>query len=117
MQELQEDAILLRRQRQLLHEVEQGIREANRDIIHGQIPELNRESFVRFALVVARLRASYLQAALQLSEGPAELDDAPVWLAGLRERRQAYEEARDAFDALQRAIERGYVDIAEPGGA
>src|SRR5690554_6113787 len=112
-----DDAALLRRQRQFLHEVEQSIREANREIIHGQIPELNKERFVQFALVVARLRASYLQAALDLSHSEGESEGSAVAGETLRDHRCAYEEARDAFEALQRAIERGYVDIAGAGTA
>jgi hypothetical protein len=32
-------------------------------------------------------------------------------MARLRARHAAYDEARDAFAALERAVERGYVDI------
>lgn len=110
-----DDAALLRRQRQFLHEVEQSIREANRKIIHGQIPELNTERFVQFALVVARLRASYLQAALDVSRSEGGMEESVVAREALRDHRCAYEEARDAFEALQRAIERGYVDIDNAG--
>jgi hypothetical protein len=109
------DAVLLRRQRQFLHEVEQGIRECNRDIIHGRIPELNKQSFTRFAAVVARLRAAYLEAALGVSREADAGEALAESVRSLRDRREAYEEARDAFEALQRAIERGYVDIAGAG--
>jgi hypothetical protein len=107
MYEQNDDAVLLRRQRKFIEEIERNIRAANREILHEKIPELDRERFVRLALLVARLRASYLQAALAAD---AEAD-APSWVKRLREHREAYEEARDAFDALQRTIERGYVDI------
>ena len=111
MQENDDDAVLLRRQRQFLHEIEQSIRESNREIIHGQIPELTKERFVEFALVVARLRASYLQASLGLARGGPEAAQGEGVIAALRQHRVAYDEAREAFEALQRAIERGYVDI------
>jgi len=32
-------------------------------------------------------------------------------LADLRAKREAYDEARQAFEALERAIERGYVEL------
>jgi hypothetical protein len=108
-----DDTEHLKHQRHFLHEVEKGIREANVAIIHGLIPELGPDSFLRFATVVARLRADYLQAALHLSravEQDAARDEA---LGELRRHREAYEEARAAFDALQRAIEKGYVDMRE----
>lgn len=105
-----DDTEFLKQQRHFLHDVERGIREANLEIIHALIPELGQESFVRFATVVARLRASYLQAALRLSNAPDEPTCATE-LDELRRRREAYEEARAAFEALHRAIERGYVDM------
>jgi hypothetical protein len=113
MQENEDDAVLLRRQRQFLHEIEQSIRESNRQIIHGLIPELTKERFVEFALVVARLRASYLEAAVALARGGPDAAEGEGVTAALRQHRVAYDEAREAFDALQRAIERGYVDIGQ----
>ena len=105
------DTEFLKHQRHFLHEVERGIREANLEIIHGLIPELDKESFVRFATVVARLRATYLQAALQLGNAAENEPAHSTALGELRRHREAFEEARAAFDALQRAIERGYVDM------
>lgn len=108
-----DDAALLRRQRQFLEEVERKIAEANREILHERIPELNKDSFVDLAKHVARLRATYLQVALEGKEG----EDANEFVQELRRRREAYDEARDAFEALQRAIQRGYVDIGEAAHA
>jgi hypothetical protein len=102
-----DDTALLRRQRTFIDEIERSIRSANREILHERIPELNQESFVRMAHHVAQLRASYLEAALSSEQDPPPAD----WVSRLREQREAFEEARAAFEALQRAIERGYVDI------
>lgn len=104
------DAALLRKQRQFLEQIERSIREANRGIIHDRIPEIGQEGFAGFARRVARLRAGYLQAALEAGAAMEEDDQAP-WVESLRRHREAYEEARDAFEALQHAIERGYVDM------
>lgn len=111
--ESMDDAALLRKQRQFLEQIERSIREANRRIIHDRIPELDQEGFVRFAHHVARLRAAYLQEALEVGVAAGE-DEPEAWIDSLRRRREAYEEARDAFDALQRTIERGYVDMGLP---
>lgn len=102
-----DDTALLRRQRTFVDEIERSIRAANREILHERIPELGQQSFVRMAHHVAHLRASYLEAALATEGDPG----AAGWAKRLREHREAYEEAREAFEALQRAIERGYVDI------
>lgn len=98
----------IRSQQKFLQDVERAIAEANRRVIHAQIERLDRERFVAFAARVAELRAAYLKAALAAAEGQADF-------AALRDRREAYDEARAAFAALERAIERGYVDIAAPG--
>ena len=111
MQDLHDEPALRRMQRQLHHEVEHGIRDANREVIHARIPELHRDRFLQFATVVARLRANYLCAALEVIDGAGDGDPNPEAVANLQGRRRAFEETRDAFEALQRAIERGYLDV------
>ncbi|MFT6581507.1 MAG: hypothetical protein ACJAU6_001945 [Alphaproteobacteria bacterium] len=103
----------LAKQRRFLLEVEHGIRLANREIIHQRIPNLSAESILPFAISVARLRARYLEAAFRFSEKDHgdPLDEMEI--DSLRRSRQMFEEARDAFEALRTAIERGYVDIGE----
>ena len=103
----------LAKQRRFLLQVEQGVRLANTEIIHQRIPHLSTESILPFAVSVARLRARYLEAAFRFSEKEHgdPLDEPEI--DALRRTREMYEEARDAFDALLHAIERGYVDIAE----
>lgn len=102
-----EDSAQLRKQQRFLHEVEVAIRDANRRIIHERVPDLDRQRFVTFATFVARLRADYLAEALALSQAA----DQAQAMEALRQRRRAFDEARDAFAALERAVERGYVDI------
>lgn len=94
-----------------LSEVEQDIRTANTKIIHERIPALSREAIHAFAVTVGRLRARYLEAAFKL--GIDEHGDPPdeQQVNELRRRRQMFEEARAAFDALQHAIGRGYIDV------
>lgn len=111
MSDYDDDSALLRKQRHFLQQIEMELRRVNREIIHRQIPELNRDSFMQLALKVAELRTAYLQLALQLGRTDSASDDARSLLAALRERRTAFEEARDAFAALERTIEQGYVDI------
>ncbi len=105
-----EDSAQLRKQQRFLHEVEVAIRDANRAAIHERIPDLDRQRFVAFATFVAHLRADYLAAALE-AEQAGGASGASEAMARLRARRLAYDEARDAFAALERAVERGYVDI------
>ncbi len=94
----------IRRQQKFLQDVERSITDANRRIIHARIDQLSRASFVALATRVAELRAAYLETALTMAVEQGDFAD-------LAARRMAYEETKAAFAALERAIERGYVDI------
>ncbi len=111
----QDDYQILLAQKRFLGEVEQGIRFANREVIHKHIPELDKDNVLAFAVAVGRLRARYLEAAFKL--GINEHGDPPDQseISELRNHREMYEEARAAFEALREAIEKGYVDIAGVG--
>ncbi len=101
-----------REELRFLNELEQGVRLANQEIIHERIPGLDKHTILALAVSVARLRASYLEAALKIgSVGDGEPDKALV--GELRSRREAFEETRIAYDALHRAIEVGYIDVAQ----
>lgn len=103
---------LIKEQR-FLEEVERGIRDANLEVIHERIPPITAENLLPFATCVARLRARYLEAAFRFTEKTKgdSLEDSET--EELRRHRMAFEEARDAFEALRHAIERGYVDIGD----
>lgn len=100
-----------------ISEIEQGIRSANREIIHKRIPVLNKDMILTLAVTVGRLRARFLEAAFKL--GVNETDDLPQksQIEDLRLRREMFEEARGAFAALLDAIEKGYVEVAEISGS
>lgn len=99
-------------QRRFLDEVENGIRMVNRELLHEGIPDITQDRFLKFAVMVSRLRASYLAAAFELVDAGAHIPDDTV-IAQLRSKREKYDEAVQAFDALRRAIERGYVDVSK----
>ncbi|WP_227010147.1 hypothetical protein [Pelagibius marinus] len=94
-----------------LNELDLGICTANQEIIHARIPDLDRKKAFVFATLVARLRADYLDAAFKLCSAGTHPD--PQDIADLRAKRETYEEAREAFNALYHAIERGYIDVAK----
>lgn len=102
-----EETIRIRKQQKFLQDMEQTVVEANRRTIHACIPRLDKKRFVAFATRVAELRAAYLEAALAAAVG----GDFSI----LRHHREAFEEAKAAYAALERAIERGYVDIDAAG--
>lgn len=106
-----DDSALLRKQKQFLQQMQFDLRQLNRRVIHDRIPDLARDGFVRFAQFVAEARSSYLEVALSLSKLPTGSKEAESALATLKHVREVFEESRDAFAALERAIERGYIDI------
>lgn len=98
-------------QRQFLEQLELSIAVANREVIHQQISNLDKETFQQLAVMVAKFRANYLEAAIKLANSPGSCDG--DCLAELKRKRELYDEGRAAFEALERAIERGYVDIGK----
>jgi len=102
----------LARQQRFLLEIEQGIRLANREVLHNKIPPINSESVLSFAVAVAKVRAEYLEAAFSFTEKQKSEPITETEINELQKYRTIYEEARAAFDALKHAIEVGYIDLA-----
>jgi hypothetical protein len=92
-----------------VEQLEMSVAIANREVIQKHIPNLTRETFQELAVMVARFRAQYLEAAIRLADS-GEFCDA-CCLADLKHKRDLYDEGCAAFEALERAIERGYVDL------
>ena len=97
--------------KRFLNEIEQGIRIANREIIHSRLPTMNKNTILSFAVAIARLRANYLEATFNAAgqDNGEALTSAQI--NDIRTHREAYEEAKSAFEALRYALEQGYVDI------
>ncbi len=109
-----DDEYRLRRHRQFVLELEREIGQINRTIVHERMPELNRERCLTLATLVARSRAAYLDLALELGRTSQDCLPEDSRIVELREARRRFEELRDAFAAMERAIECGYVDVAVP---
>ena len=100
-------------QKRFMGELEQGIRFANRELIHGLIPKLTKDMFLSFAVSVGRLRAEYLHAAFVIAVQDGGHTPPEGQINDLRTRRLMFEEARNAFEALRDSIEKGYIDVEE----
>ncbi len=92
-------------------EVEMAIYTANREIIGQVIPQLNRDTFIRLAVMVAEARAHYIKVGVDATLAAGTKGPAPATIAALSEARQAYEELLHVFQAAERVIERGYVPV------
>ncbi len=69
-------------QKRFLGGIEQGIRLANRELIHKAIPGLSKDVILTFAIAVGRLRASCLESAVNMSVGEAGevFDENFLWI-------------------------------------
>jgi hypothetical protein len=99
--------------RRLHHELETTIREVNHELISASTGAITRRAFTDVARMVAGLRARYLQSVLKLGEdalhGSIDTDTALT----LKSLREAYTEAVEGFAALEHALQRGYVSLAD----
>ena len=97
----------------LHHELELTIRKVNQELISASTGAISRSAFTNVARMVASLRGQYLQCVLRLGE---ESRDGHVDTAAaleLKPLREAYTEAVEAFAALEHALQRGYVALAD----
>ncbi|MEQ8195682.1 MAG: hypothetical protein RIB59_14450 [Rhodospirillales bacterium] len=92
-------------------EIEQAITLSNREVMNNILPPVNRKTVLPFAIAVARLRGEYLKAAFALGAGGRSEAPVEAELKTLRKHREAYEEGVAAFEALMRAIDRGYIEL------
>lgn len=106
-----DDEYRLRRHRQFVLELEREIGQLNRSIVHEQMPHLNRARCLELAAAVARSRAQYLDLALRMSAAGPETPIDEGDISDLAKARQRFDELREAFTAMERAIECGYVDV------
>lgn len=86
--------------------MDKTILEANQNVLRGKLPDITHDTMTRMAVRIAELRASYLARALKVAEIPG-VPTVEV-LEDLQRHRIAFEELREAFEAIERVIERGY---------
>jgi len=99
--------------RRLHLELEQAIAGINRERIGAVTGVIGREHFINVAKMVACLRARYLDTVLQLGN-KCHSECIPTESAlELKRLRQAYSEAIEGFTALEHALNRGYVTLAD----
>jgi hypothetical protein len=94
----------------LLLELEKIRRDINREIMNPAIPELNIEDIRPAVTMAARARLTYLAELLDISKLSPDLPSHEQ-IDMLRQQRECYEELRAAVNALETAIDRGYLDV------
>jgi uncharacterized lipoprotein YmbA len=97
----------------LHHELEMTIRNVNRELISVATGVITRKAFTNVARMVAGLRGRYLQCVLKLGEASLNEHIGAGAALELRPLREAYTEAMEGFAALEHALQRGYVSLAD----
>jgi len=107
---MNDEANMLRMQKQFTDLVDHIVHDKNREVIHAVIPRLDRATFSKMAHSVANLRVKYIALSVQLASAEPFT---PQMAGQLKAMREQFEEARAGFDAVKRAIIRGYIDLAD----
>jgi len=90
-----------------LEQIDYAAYAANRETIGKVIGKTDLETFERLAVAAGKARAEWVQAAMSLSEKPHTPSSEET--ARLAQLRGAFEELSQAYEALRRMVERGYV--------
>ena len=99
--------------RRLHHELEMTIRAVNHELISASTGAITRNAFTNVARTVASLRGRYLQCVLRLGEESTDGHIDTETALELKPLREAYTEASEGFAALEHALQRGYVSLAD----
>ena len=80
---------------------------ANKEVVAKVVGHADLNRFQRLAVAAAQARARWVAAAVALTEKPEA--PAPQDVAQLTTLRSAYEELTEAYEAMRRMVERGYL--------
>jgi hypothetical protein len=92
-------------------ELERAARRANAAHISDALGAVSFSSLEQAADYAARLRAAYLSEVVGMASRPEPVGSGTCDPTRLRRLREAYEEALLGFEALKRALERGYLAV------
>lgn len=98
-----------RRLRAHLEQIDYAAFAANREVFSRALPQIDMARFERLALAAAGARAQWIAAAMSVAD--AGRPPTPEQAGKLAALRQGYEEMFDAYEAMRRLVERGYVSF------
>lgn len=101
-----------RRMRGQLEQIDYTAFISNREVIGQAVGKTDAAQFQRLAIAVAAARAKWVSEAMKMADtGPVT----PAQVARLAELRAAYHELAEAYEALRRMVERGYLTYKPAG--
>ncbi len=95
----------------LLLELERKITQLNRDTINPVFPDIGVDDIAPVMSMVAKSRAAYLKELFDIGQISGEDLPSPEQINKLKQLRESYEELVHASQALETAIQRGYLDV------
>ena len=95
----------------LLMEVERSRRNINHEIINPNIRKLTLDGLDPVLRLVANARARYITLLFELGDNSLDRDPTPEEFADLRRLREEFDELVKAAQAMETAIQRGYLDV------
>mgnify|MGYP003663347989 CR=1 FL=1 len=98
-----------RRLRGLLEQIDYAAFVSNREVIGQMLGSVDAGTFQRLAIMTANARGKWAAEALRLSESGSPVT--PDQTARLTAHRNAFEELAEAYEAMRRMVERGYLII------
>lgn len=104
-----------RRLRGQLEQIDYTVFASNREVISAVLGNTDAAKFQRLAVAAALARAQWVAEALKISESAhAPTTEEVAKLARLR---GGYEELSEAYEAMRRMVERGYLSFRPPAPA
>ncbi|MBC8270101.1 MAG: hypothetical protein H8E36_15270 [Rhodospirillaceae bacterium] len=97
----------------LLLEINEKIKKLNKEIIDPMIPKLKIDDLTPVIKLVAQIRAAYLKELFDISATVSDGVPTQDQIQRLRGFRVAYEEFSAAAQAMETAIEHGYLEVEE----
>ena len=94
----------------LLLELEKIRRDINRQVMNPAIPELSVDAIRPVITMASKSRLAYLEGLINMADLAPQMPSHEQ-IATLARHREAYEELRAAVNALETAIDRGYLDV------
>ncbi|MGB0747520.1 MAG: hypothetical protein ACPGO3_02140 [Magnetospiraceae bacterium] len=101
----------MRDSNRLVSLLNQAVRQTNERVIDPMIPKLTLDSIAPAIEVTAEVRGAYLRTFLDIAKASRTSGVTDEQIAKLAKLRKAYDELSHGFQALEAAIERGYLNV------
>ena len=106
------DPATQRKLRGQLEQIDYTAFASNREVIGATLGQADAAKFQRLAVAAAHARALWVAEALAVTDTPGGLE--PRQAERLAQLRTNYEELTEAYEALRRMVERGYLAYRAP---